>query len=284
MKDIQIVECPRDAMQGFQNPIPTSSKIKYLQKLLEVGFDTIDCGSFVSPRAVPQLADTEEVLKGIDKSGSVSRLLTIVANERGAERAVSFDEVDILGYPFSISETFQIRNTRQTIEKSLKTLQNVMRTAGECKKKLLVYLSMGFGNPYGDEWNTGIAAEWCRKLRDMGVEMINLSDTIGNARPDDIRELCGTCLHELDDVELGIHLHTRPGNHLPNIRAAYESGCRKFDSAIRGFGGCQFASDHLTGNLPTEVLVEFLEEHGVHTGLSKIKLQESLLLSSEVFV
>lgn len=281
---VRIVECPRDAMQGFRNQIPTQSKIRYLQKLLEVGFDTIDCGSFVSPKAVPQLADTAKVLKGINRKDSVSRILTIVANERGAEAASSFEEVDILGYPFSISETFQMRNTRQSVAKSLETLKGIMHIAEEAKKRVLVYLSMGFGNPYGDNWSTELAADWCRRLRDRGVEMINLSDTIGSARPEDIRNLFGTCLQDLTEVELGIHLHTRPDNHIPNIRAAYESGCRKFDSAIRGFGGCQFASDQLTGNLPTEILLEFLDNAGESTGLSKSKMQEAILLSSEIFI
>jgi hydroxymethylglutaryl-CoA lyase len=281
---VKIVECPRDAMQGFHSPISTEKKISYLNALLKVGFDVIDCGSFVSSKAVPQLADTAEVLNSIDKSLNGSELLTIVANERGAEIACEFNNVSVIGFPFSISETFQLRNTRQTLSEALIRLKNIKNISESGNKKLLVYLSMGFGNPYNDEWSTDLAGDWCLKLSDLGIQMINLSDTIGAARPQDISTLFASTTAELSHIEFGAHFHTRPDNYLENIRSAYDNGCRKFDAAIKGFGGCPFASDKLTGNLPTEDLLAFLDSIHETNGVDKNAFHLALEHSASVFV
>lgn len=280
---IKLVECPRDAMQGFHKPIPTDQKIEYINALLKVGFDTLDCGSFVSAKAVPQLADTGEVLKKINHSESATQLLVIVANERGVEEASAFEQVSLVGFPFSISEQFQMRNTHQTIAEATQNLKNIKKISDKNDKQLLVYLSMGFGNPYGDEWSPEIAVDWCKKLADLGVTRINLSDTIGKARHQDISLMFETVLKELPDIEIGAHFHTRPDNYLSNISAAYEAGCRKFDSAMKGFGGCPFAEDKLTGNLPTESLISFLNHKNVRTGIDKKAFDEAYLMATRVF-
>jgi hydroxymethylglutaryl-CoA lyase len=279
---VQIVECPRDAMQGFHRLISTDEKIKYLNLLLKVGFDIIDCGSFVSPKAVPQLADTQEVLSGIDGIKNHTKLLVIVANERGAEQAALQSNVTYMGFPFSISEVFQKRNTNQGVKQALTVLKNIHQIAKDANKELLVYLSMGFGNPYSEPWSVDIAIDWCKKLADFGVETINLSDTIGVAKPQDIQDIFKRCHQELPDLSFGAHFHTRMDNYLQNITAAYGSGCRRFDAAIKGFGGCPFANDSLTGNLPTELLLDFLKEQNVETNIHQqafdLAYQEANLL------
>jgi hydroxymethylglutaryl-CoA lyase len=279
---VKIIECSRDAMQGFPRIIPTDLKVEYINSLLEVGFDTIDCGSFVSAKAVPQLADSSEVFSKINKAKNNTKLLSIIANEKGAETACSFDNIDIIGFPFSISETFQLRNTRQTTNEAFERLKSIQNIASNHKKKFLVYLSMGFGNPYSDNWSVELAIDWCEKIAKEGVSFINLSDTIGVASPKDINFLFEG-VKGIKEVEFGAHLHTRPDNYLQNLTAAYESGCRKFDSAIKGFGGCPFAADKLTGNLPTELLLEFLESVQEPNQINKNKFSNSLALATTVF-
>ena len=275
------VECPRDAMQGFSRIIPTDLKVEYINSLLEVGFDTIDCGSFVSARAVPQLADTSEVLARINKTNNHTKLLSIIANEKGAETACSFENIDIIGFPFSISETFQLRNTRQTTNQAFERIKSIQNIATKHNKKFLVYLSMGFGNPYKDEWSLELAIEWCNRIANEGITQINLSDTIGVASANDIKSLFEG-VKGINKVEFGAHLHTRPDNYLQNLKAAYDSGCRKFDSAIRGFGGCPFAADKLTGNLPTEFLLDYLESVNETVQINKVNFSNSLALASTV--
>ena len=279
---VKIVECPRDAMQGLEHFIPTDKKIEYINALLEVGFDTIDCGSFVSARAVPQLADTGEVLKNINQVQNNTKLLSIIANEKGAETACSFSNIDTIGFPFSISETFQLRNTRQTSKEAFERLASIKNIADSANKNFLVYLSMGFGNPYNDTWSIDIAHDWCKQIADLGIQMINLSDTIGVANPLMINELF-EAVAEIKTVEFGAHLHTKPENYLQNISAAYQSGCRKFDAAMRGYGGCPFAADKLTGNLPTENLIQFLDDISETTTIDKQKFSEAFLFSDSVF-
>jgi hydroxymethylglutaryl-CoA lyase len=282
LKQVKIAECSRDAMQGFSRIIPTDLKVEYINSLLEVGFDTIDCGSFVSARAVPQLADTSEVLARINKTNNHTKLLSIIANEKGAETACSFENIDIIGFPFSISETFQLRNTRQTTNQAFERIKSIQNIATKHNKKFLVYLSMGFGNPYKDEWSVELAIEWCNKIANEGITQINLSDTIGVASANDIKSLFEG-VKGINKVEFGAHLHTRPDNYLQNLKAAYDSGCRKFDSAIKGFGGCPFAADKLTGNLPTEFLLDYLESVNETVQINKVNFSNSLALASTVF-
>ena len=282
LKQVKIAECSRDAMQGFSRIIPTDLKVEYINSLLEVGFDTIDCGSFVSARAVPQLADTSEVLARINKTNNHTKLLSIIANEKGAETACSFENIDIIGFPFSISETFQLRNTRQTTNQAFERIKSIQNIATKHNKKFLVYLSMGFGNPYKDEWSVELAIEWCNKIANEGITQINLSDTIGVASANGIKSLFEG-VKGINKVEFGAHFHTRPDNYLQNLKAAYDSGCRKFDSAIKGFGGCPFAADKLTGNLPTEFLLDYLESVNETVQINKVKFSNSLALASTVF-
>lgn len=284
MSRMKLVECPRDAMQGFHHPISTKDKIEYLNALLKVGFHTIDCGSFVSAKAVPQLADTSEVLGSIDRDKHGTRLLVIVANERGAEEAAEFDNVDVVGFPFSISEEFQVRNTHQTISEATDRLKAIDKICKASGKDFLVYLSMGFGNPYKDEWSPAIAIDWCKKLADIGIKNINLADTIGVAKREDISAIFKACLKDIPNVEFGAHFHTRPDNYLQNISAAYEAGCRSFDSAIKGFGGCPFATDKLTGNLPTESLLSYLSHIGESTGIKQKEFDEAFMIAGRIFV
>lgn len=267
---MKLIECPRDAMQGIETFIPTDQKIRYIQKLLDVGFDTIDMGAFVSPKAIPQMQDTGEVLQGIDASGSSSDLLVIVANERGAQDAAEHHAVRYFGYPFSISETFQERNTNASIEHSLERLKGISEIAQANDKELVVYISMGFGNPYGDEWSPGLASEWTRRLvEDLGIRTISLADTIGVADPKTVERLFSELIPSYPHVEFGAHFHTRPDSWKANIEAAYSSGCQRFDSALKGFGGCPMAEDELVGNMATEDLLAFIEEKNVEVGVDR---------------
>ena len=263
---MKIIECPRDAMQGLKEFIPTAQKIDYINSLLRVGFDTIDFGSFVSPKAIPQLRDTAEVLAGLDLYNTRSRLLSIIANVRGAEEAVKYSEIKYLGFPFSISETFQLRNTNSTIEQSLETVQNIQDLCVKNSKELVVYLSMGFGNPYGDEWNVEIVCKWAEKLAGFGIKILALSDTTGTSNPESIDYLFSRLIPQFPGVEFGAHLHTTPETAEEKVEAAYRSGCRRFDSAIKGFGGCPMATDELVGNMPTERLLSCLA--GIQVPLS----------------
>ncbi len=269
MDHVKLIECPRDALQGIKSFIPTEHKIAYAKALLKVGFDRIDIGSFVSPKAIPQMADTGKLLQALDKSSTHSLFSVIVANKRGAHDAVTFDEVDILGYPFSISETFQLRNTNATIEKSFERISDIQAIAIKNNKRLLVYLSMGFGNPYGDEWNVEIVEKYVSQLYSMGIRLFSLSDTIGVSNPVSINYLFSNLIPRFPDVEFNAHLHTTPHTWEEKIKAAYESGCRSFDGAINGFGGCPMAKDELTGNMPMEHLVSFL-----HSSLLQVDKNE----------
>ena len=254
---IKIIECPRDAMQGIKTFIPTKNKVQYIQSLLRVGFDTIDVGSFVSPKAIPQMADTPEVLAQLDLSKTVSKLLAIIANERGAEAASQHKEIDYLGFPFSISENFQMRNTHKTIAQSVITLEGILNIAQRTQKEVVVYISMGFGNPYGDPWNVDIVGEWTEYLNKMGVKIISLSDTIGHSDAEGIHYLFSNLIPLYPNIEFGAHLHTSPGSWFEKIDAAYKAGCKRYDGAIQGFGGCPMAKDELIGNMPTEKLLSY---------------------------
>lgn len=244
-------------MQGIKDFIPTESKIKYIQSLLSVGFDTIDFGSFVSPKAIPQMADTAEVLSKLDLSKTSSKLLAIVANTRGALDASIYPQIDYLGYPFSISENFQMRNTHKTIAQSVVTLNEIMEIANSSEKEVVVYISMGFGNPYGDPWNVDIVGEWTERLSHMGVKIVSLSDTIGSSNSETIKYLFSHLIPKYPQIEFGAHLHTTPSSWFEKVDSAYKSGCRRFDGAIQGFGGCPMAKDELTGNMPTEKLLSY---------------------------
>ncbi len=280
---LKLIECPRDAMQGMKDYVPTVLKTEYINKLLKCGFDTIDFGSFVSPKAIPQMRDTAEVLKGLDLSGN-SKLLAIVANERGAEDALQFSEIDYLGYPFSVSEVFQMRNTNATIEDSLERVEKIQNMVINKGKKLVVYLSMGFGNPYDEIWNPELILKWSKVLNEkLGVEILALSDTIGIAKEQEVTNLFNVLQAELSKVEFGAHFHTRPETTFKLIKAAYEAGCRRFDSAVKGFGGCPMAKDDLTGNLPTEALLAWFAERLILTPIDKKAFQESYDFSSRIF-
>lgn len=280
---MKIIECPRDAMQGIHDFIPTDKKVAYINSLLKVGFDTIDAGSFVSPKAIPQMKDTAEVFKKLDLSLTKSKILAIVANLRGAQDAVQFDEVNYLGFPFSISETFQQRNTNSSIAESLIRVEEIQKECIKHKKELVVYISMAFGNPYGDEWSSGIAIHWSKKLHDMGIRILALSDTIGVSNPQNITALFSTLIPELKDVEFGAHLHTTPDKWEEKVKAAYDSGCRRFDAAIKGFGGCPMAADELTGNMPTENLLSYFKKNNISTSIDSKAFSESMILAGQTF-
>ncbi len=280
---VKIVECPRDAMQGWSHPIATATKIDYLKSLLNVGFDVLDCGSFVSAKAIPQLADSKRVIESIAPYKQATQLLCIVANERGAQTAATLEAVDIIGFPFSLSETFQIRNTKQTTQTSIETLQQLLLIGSKHNKTVQVYLSMCFGNPYQDPWSIEMVIEWCHRLKQMGVEKINLSDTIGAAKPQAI-ETVFKQVHDINGVEFGAHFHTTPFNAIANLQAAYDNGCKKFDAAIKGYGGCPFAADQLTGNLPTETLLTFLQEQSIPLKINQEAFALAMAKSQAVFV
>jgi hydroxymethylglutaryl-CoA lyase len=280
---IKITECPRDAMQGLTQFITTGVKAAYINLLLQVGFDTIDFGSFVSEKAIPQMRDTAEVLSKLDLSGTASKLLAIIANYRGAEDAASHDEITYLGYPFSISETFQLRNTNTTIEQAFDNVKRINELCTSKNKTLLIYLSMGFGNPYGDEWNEGIVERWTEKMVNEGITNIALSDTIGIATPQQIKDLYPQISKQFPHTEIGVHLHSTPDTWQEKIAAAYQSGCRKFDAALKGYGGCPMAKDELTGNIATENLIDYLQIQNEPIGLNLDKLAEAMDYSGKVF-
>jgi hydroxymethylglutaryl-CoA lyase len=280
---IKLIECPRDAMQGLHDFIPTQTKIDYINTLLAVGFDTIDFGSFVSPKAIPQLQDTKQVLASLDLSKTKSKLLAIVANLRGAQEAVRFNEIQYIGFPFSISETFQQRNTNSSIAQSLDTVKQMQDLCVVNNKQLVVYISMGFGNPYGDEWNVDIAQHWVSEMYKIGVKILSLSDTIGVANPETITYLFGNLIPAFKHIEFGAHLHTTPHTWHEKVDAAYQSGCLRFDGAIKGFGGCPMAADELTGNMPTEHLISYFAEKNIELGIDKEAFQTSYHLATSVF-
>ena len=280
---IKIIECPRDAMQGIKDFIPTEKKVQYIQSLLRVGFDTIDFGSFVSPKAIPQMVDTAEVLSQLDLSNTSSKLLAIVANTRGASDAAQYNEIDYLGYPFSISENFQMRNTHKTIAQSVVTLQEILNIADRTNKQVVAYLSMGFGNPYGDPWNVDIVGEWTERLGNMGVNILSLSDTIGSSNPENIEYLFKNLIPTYPDIEFGAHLHTTPSTWFEKVDAAYKSGCRRFDGAIQGFGGCPMAKDELTGNMPTEQLISSFATRKTENGLNALSFESAYNEATKIF-
>jgi len=280
---IRITECPRDAMQGLHDFVPTDVKAAYINLLLQVGFDTIDFGSFVSPKAIPQMRDTAEVLSKLDLSNTRSKLLAIIANYRGAEDAVSHEEITYLGYPFSISETFQLRNTNTTIEQAFDNVKRINELCVTKDKELLIYLSMGFGNPYGDEWSNEIVQHWAQKMIDEGIGHIALSDTVGVASPEQIISLYPALTNLSEITEFGLHLHSTPDTWQEKVAAAYESGCKKFDVALKGYGGCPMAADDLTGNIATENLIAYLLHQNIDLGLNLDKLSEAMDYSGKVF-
>ena len=284
MNKVKLIECPRDAMQGIRTHfISTEAKAKYINSLLKVGFHTIDFGSFVSPKAIPQMRDTAEVLKKLDLSTTNSKLLAIVANIRGATDAIEFDEIDYLGYPFSISENFQMRNTHKTIAESIVILEKILSKATNADKEVVAYLSMGFGNPYGDPWNVDIVSKWTEKLSNMGIRILSLSDTIGSSRPDQIDYLFKNLISAYPFIEFGAHLHTTPNSWFEKVQAAYKAGCRRFDGAIKGFGGCPMAKDELTGNMPTEKLISFFTSNNAQTGISPMSFESAYNKALEIF-
>ena len=281
---MKIIECPRDAMQGFSKFISTDKKINYINELLKVGFDTIDLGSFVSKEKIPQLADTSKVIKSINMNNTTTKLLVIVGNERGANEAVNFDEISYLGFPFSISETFQKRNINSSVKDSLKRLENIQNLCVKSNKRLVTYLSMAFGNPYGDEWSIYIVAHWAEKLlKEFGINILSLSDTIGTSNPNVINWLFTKLINEFPDVEFGAHLHSNASNFNEKIQAAYDAGCRRFDGSILGIGGCPLADDNLVGNIPTEKMIEILENKSENLSINKQALNNSLKIATKIF-
>lgn len=284
MNDVKIIECPRDAMQGIKSHfICTQVKANYINSLLKVGFDTIDFGSFVSPKAIPQMRDSASVLKKLELSETSSKLLAIIANTRGAHTAAQFEEIAYLGYPFSISENFQMRNTHKTIGESIDTLQEVLSIAVKSNKEVVTYLSMGFGNPYGDPWNIDIVAEWTDKLSNMGIKILSLSDTIGSASPEVISQLFSEVIPKYPDIEFGAHLHTKPDAWYEKVDAAFKSGCRRFDGAIRGFGGCPMAKEELIGNMPTEKLISYFNQQKAPTGVRATSFESAYNQALQIF-
>ena len=283
MQNVKIIECPRDAMQGVRDWIPTKEKAQFIQSLLNCGFDTIDFGSFVSPKAIPQMKDTSELLSLLDLSSTESQLLAIVANIRGAKDAVMYDQIDYLGYPFSISENFQMRNTHKTIAQSIETLKEILNLADSKNKKVVAYLSMGFGNPYGDPWNINIVGEWTEKLSNMGVKILSLSDTVGSSTPEIITYLFSELITKYPSIEFGAHLHTTTTKWKEKVSAAYLAGCRRFDGAIQGFGGCPMAKDDLTGNMPTEKILSYFAVEKVNTNVNSISFETAYKEASKIF-
>ncbi|WP_299128461.1 hydroxymethylglutaryl-CoA lyase [uncultured Winogradskyella sp.] len=281
-KAVKLIECPRDAMQGIKEFIPTENKVQYIQSLLRVGFDTIDFGSFVSPKAIPQMVDTSKVLSQLDLSVTKSKLLAIIANVRGANDASQHAEIDYLGFPFSISENFQMRNTHKTIAQSVVTLSDILNIADKTNKKVVVYISMGFGNPYGDPWNVDIVGEWTERLAKMGVGILSLSDTIGSSNPENIAYLFSNLIPKYPDIEFGAHLHTTPTTWFEKIDTAYKAGCRRFDGAIQGFGGCPMAKDELTGNMPTEKMLSYFTQKKAHH-LSAMPFESAYNEATKIF-
>ncbi|WP_443939676.1 hydroxymethylglutaryl-CoA lyase [Pedobacter sp. MW01-1-1] len=280
---MKLIECPRDAMQGLQGFIPTKLKTAYLNLLLEVGFHTLDFGSFVSPKAIPQMADTAEVLANLDLSNTRTKLLAIVANLRGVEEALKHPQIQYLGFPFSISETFQQRNTNSSIEQSLATVIELLSHCDKHNKQAVIYLSMGFGNPYGDEWNYEIIEKWMQVLINEGVEIIALSDTIGVSTPETIENILPSLLKTFSNTEIGVHLHSTPQHSLEKIKAAYHAGVKRIDSALKGYGGCPMAADSLTGNIATEQVISFLHKQEENVGLNLDKWAEAMAFSEKIF-
>ena len=283
MSFVKVVECPRDAMQGIKTWIPTNEKINYVQSLLNVGFDVLDVGSFVSPRSIPQMKDSREVLESLDLKSTNSKLLYIVANLRGANEACHYSQIDFLGFPFSISENFQMRNTNKTIDDSIDVLKGIISISEKNNKKVVVYLSMGFGNPYGDEWDYEVLEKWISIINSLGVKTISISDTIGVSTPTKIDKIFKNSIKQFPRIEFGAHFHTKPSNWFEKIDSAYKAGCRRFDTAIQGFGGCPMAGDELTGNFPTEKLINYLNQKKEQININLLNFETSYNEATKIF-
>lgn len=284
LNPIKIIECPRDAMQGWPHFISTEKKISYLNALLNVGFNTIDFGSFVSPSAIPQMADTKEVIEQLDTRSTNTKLLAIIANYRGATEAVKFDKISYLGFPFSISETFQQRNTNASVDESVKRVEAIQNLCVEHNKELVVYISMGFGNPYGDLYNEDIVIKRTKQIEALGVKIISIADTVGVATADEVKHLMERILPVFTDIELGVHLHSAPENRIEKLEAAYNAGCKRFDSALKGIGGCPMAGNDLVGNMDTEVMLRFFENKSVEFNINKELLQQCSNMANDIFI
>lgn len=281
---IRIIECPRDAMQGWKTFIPTEKKTAYINSLLKVGFDTIDFGSFVSPGAIPQMADTSKVIRNLQTGTGKTKLLAIVANLRGATEASLYDEITYLGFPFSISETFQQRNTNSSIQESLGRVEDIQNLCVKTGKQLVIYISMGFGNPYGDPYSEEIVFEWVNRMVEMDIQTISLADTVGIATPGQVYDITSYLTESLPLTQIGVHLHSTPENREEKLEAAIRAGCKRFDGALKGIGGCPMANDELVGNMNTELMIDYFEQRGMSINLDKVALQESLRIAAEVFV
>lgn len=281
---VKLIECPRDAMQGWKNLIPTTVKIEYLNALLQVGFDTIDAGSFVSARAIPQMADTKEVLRGLNPAGSTSKILAIVANTRGAEEAAAFEQIHYLGFPFSVSETFQQRNTNSSIIQSLHRVEEVQSICINSNKQLVIYLSMGFGNPYGDPYSEEIVFAWADKIAALGIKIISVADTVGLAGAAQVFSVTDYLIKQLPQHEIGVHLHSTHLNWKEKLEAALRAGCKRFDGALKGIGGCPMAGDELVGNMDSELMIRYFKEKKILPVIQETALQKSLQLTNNVFV
>jgi len=280
---IQLIECPRDAMQGWKDFIPTEKKIKYINALLQVGFDTIDFGSFVSPKAIPQMADTKEVISNLEL-GNKTKLLAIIANARGAEEAVVYDKITYLGFPFSVSETFQLRNTNSSIQESLKRVEDIQNICIQAGKQLVIYISMAFGNPYGDRYSEEIVFGWVNKIAALNVKIISLADTVGVATAQQVASMTKYVIDQLSDVEIGVHLHSRLDNWKQKLEAALNAGCKRFDGALKGVGGCPMSNDELVGNMNTELMIDYFRKNNLLNGLDEQALAKSLEMANEIFV
>ena len=281
---LKLIECPRDAMQGWKNFIPTDKKIGYINSLLKVGFDTIDFGSFVSAKAIPQMADTAEVVRSLESGVRSSKLLAIIANLRGAQEALVFDQITHLGFPFSVSETFQQRNTNSSIEESLKRVEEIQNLCINKNKKLVIYISMAFGNPYDDLYDADIVFNWVERLVELDIEIFSLADTVGIATPEQVYDMTSYLVESLPATEIGVHLHSTAENWQEKLDAAVKAGCKRFDGALKGIGGCPMANDELVGNMNTEWMINYFETSGINTGIDKSALQESLAIAAEIFV
>ena len=281
--NIKIIECPRDAMQGLHDFIPTEKKVLYINKLLKAGFDTLDFGSFVSHKAIPQMRDTEQVLEQLDLNGVDTKLLAIIANTRGAENAVNLKKISYLGFPLSLSETFQQKNTNKSIKEAFNEVSDIQKICLKHNKKLVTYISMGFGNPYDDPYDMNYVTEFVEKLRTMGINIISLADTIGVSNPQNIHYLFSSLIDKFPNIEFGAHLHSNPNTAIEKIAAAYKAGCRRFDGAIKGFGGCPMADDELVGNIATENMLAYFDSENIHTSIKKTEFEEALKLSADIF-
>ena len=282
-QNIKLVECPRDAMQGWAHFIPTETKIEYINNLLKVGFHTIDFGSFVSPMAIPQMADTKDVICNLELGETDTKLLAIIANERGANDAVKFDKISYLGFPFSISETFQQRNTNSSVEESLKRVEAIQQLCMQNNKELVVYISMGFGNPYGDEYNEEIVIRRTKQIEELGVKIISIADTVGLATANEVETLMQKVVPAFKNIEIGVHLHSAPENRIEKLGAAWNAGCRRFDSALKGIGGCPMAGNDLVGNMDTETMLNYFKKRGEEFDFNESALQQCSMMASEIF-